>query len=399
MIRIPMPSSSNWPSSFLSVPVLARALPAICEVYDGHRVSQTSAVGTGIESLRGAIGEFVERRHFYNEIELGERRTLNNMMDEQAQAAFARALGQTAGPTTPSLQNHRFYTTDVRNLYTFASLKVPSVFLSLTDKEADVDPEFLPFRDTTGCSAHVDFELALSGSLGELIERQCLLRFWLTKQATAEIHMDQAVRELRPDVSELINRLSDAGFLTFYDISLPDMPGYAVLAVFGACDESTPVQYSAGLSFGFSAQNALEKSVIELWQILVFMHYAVVCGYDGSKIEDYYHRHFWENNSLKSYRTMIDALPHDIVILANYLERPVGSHQGIMEFVRQITENVFFYMKRECIGRQTVWYVRVFSPDMFIHMNCLAPLNHDNEISASFQKTDAERRNRLVLFP
>ena len=204
-------TSSNWPFLFMSIPQITSELPAISETYDGHRTPPTSAVGTRVASLCGAMGEFMERRHFYNEIKMGTPMKLSEMMDSDAFLSFVNVFRQTACKDAPEIKNHMFFSTQVYNLFSYKTINIPAIFVSLTNKGAGKDVMFLPFRDTTGCSAHVNFEKALNGAIGELWERQCLLRLWIAKQVKKEIIFHKKFYKLDPVVNELINRLSDSG--------------------------------------------------------------------------------------------------------------------------------------------------------------------------------------------
>lgn len=285
------------------------------------------------------------------------------------------------------------------NLFNFESDTVPAILVSLTAKGLDRDGEFLPFRDTTGCAAHVDPDRAIQGALGELVERQCLLRYWMTKSATAEIKALETGIFSRPDVATLVERFQQSGDLTLYDISIPDIAGYAVIVVYGAHDLTRPVQYSSRLCFALSPGKAVEKAVMELWQIFVLLHYSIVSGFDGEMIEDFYHRHFWNMNRRASYTTMIDTQTEGDIALADFLGQPARSRQELLQDVHAITPTVLTYLCREQIGSSDVTMARVFSPDLYLHMNGEAALNHDNAIRRMFPETDPARESSLVLFP
>ena len=116
MMRIGQSMASNWPLSMITVPQLAASLPLIADVYDAHRVSQTSAVGNWLETIRGAFGEFLERRHFYNEIAVSNKSKINSMTNQAAANAFSHALEQTAEDSS-TIDKHYFYTVPVFNLF------------------------------------------------------------------------------------------------------------------------------------------------------------------------------------------------------------------------------------------------------------------------------------------
>lgn len=180
---------------------------------------------------------------------------------------------------------------------------------------------------------------------------------------------------------------------------MPEIPGYAVLALYGTHDVSRAVQYSAGLSYAVRPEQAIEKAILELWQIFALLHYSIVSGFDGNTIEDFYHRHFWRMHDIASYRTMIDTEVSDQITLEKFLTQPSESRRNFCQHVHALTPHVFSYVGSDLIGTNAVTVARVFSPDLFLHMNGAAPLNHENAISRSFPSVCQSRKSALVLFP
>ena len=154
-----------------------------------------------------------------------------------------------------------------------------------------------------------------------------------------------------------------------------------------------------GLSYNFSSKKAVEKAVLELWQIFILLHYSIISGYDGSKNDDIYHRHFWLNNNINSFNLMTDNILLGRISLNDYLVQKSSDKKAVESHMKNITSKFYFYLAKESIGAQIVWFVRLMSPGFFIHMNCANALNHENLISAEFPHVFEDRRNRLVLFP
>ncbi|MEY2336594.1 YcaO-like family protein [Acidithiobacillus ferrianus] len=248
----------------------------------------TLAVGTTIEAICGTVGEFMERRHFFNEVIPEKLLTLSEMVPFEAVYAYTTALCQTSKENLRlSIESHQFLCNQVFNLFSHTQSYAPSVFISLSNYDLQGDIGYLPSSDTTGCAVHLRLDAALDGALKELIERQCLLRYWITKQVQQEIMISDKFQCLNPDVKVLIHNLQQTGSLRLYDITIPGFPGYAVISLYGA-DESHIVQYCTGLSYGYSAASAIEKSILELWQCYVFLHYFKVGEYDIDDINDNY---------------------------------------------------------------------------------------------------------------
>lgn len=391
---------SNWPISIKTIPTISVNLPSFTEAYDGDRISSTSALGNQKEAINGTIGEFLERRHFYNEPFTKKSMMLSDMFkNSNVLDAFVKMFQQTANSDSPNIDSYKFYSTQAFNLFTFNKCQIPSIFLTLSNKRIGTDHYFLPFRDTTGCAVHTNFNFALNGALGELIERQCLLRFWLTKEVPEEIEIDNSLYNLRKEVSILIQKLLSCGYLKLYDITIPNFPGYAVFAIFGTEDNLRPVRFCSGLSYHFSAQKAIEKSILELWQIFYILHESIVSGVDGNSITDCYHRHFWFSNKIESYHNLTETKPLLETTLESYLMRGTINQEDLHKHIYDLTKNIYIYTTNENIGNTVLRFVRVICPDFFIHMNCTAPLNFNNMISQEFPYIHTERKESLVLFP
>ncbi|MCQ3007930.1 MULTISPECIES: YcaO-like family protein [Pseudomonas syringae group genomosp. 2] len=400
MINITQPSGSNWPSNFMLTPQIARGLPALAQAFDHHRVAPTSAVGTPREAICGTVGEFMERRHFYNEVVPEQRRTISEMMPPDAADAYIAALRQTAQVALrPSIASHQFSCNEVFNLFSHSPCYAPTVFISLSNYNLQSDQGYLPNRDTTGCAVHLRLESAIDGAIKELIERQCLLRYWMTKQVKQEIVITDELEGLNQDTRVLIQKLRKTGSLKLYEITIPGFPGYAVMSLYGADDEALTVQYCTGLSYGFSATSAIDKSIVELWQSFAFLHYFKVGGYDINDIDDSYHRHFWECNKRATFTLMTEEEPLHEIFMPDFLAQPEIIRSDLERHLLTITKNIFFYAKSESLNGALVWFVRVFSPDFFIHMDCSSPLNHKNSIAAEFPVVYADRSTHMVPFP
>lgn len=399
MINLTQPVGTNWPSKFMLIPQFTSSLPELAQAYDHHRIAPTSAVGTTLEAICGTIGEFLERRHFFNEVIPDKLLTLSDMVPIEAEDAYSAALMQTAQEKLrPSIRSHQFSCNQVFNLFSHAQVYAPSVFISLSNYDFSEDIGFLPSRDTTGCAAHLRLDAALDGALKELIERQSLLRYWITKQVQQELITMENVKYLKRDVQELIKNLQKSGSLKIYDITIPGFPGYAVISLYGA-DDSHIVQYCTGLSYSYSAVSAIEKSILELWQSYAFLYYFKVGGYDIEDISDNYQRHFWLSNKQETFILMTKEKPLREVLLTDFLARPEATRHELESHLKTITKNIFCYARSESLKDILIWYVRIFSPDLFIHMDFSSPINQENSISSECPIVYADRISSMVPFP
>lgn len=80
MINVYSNLMSAWPATMAMSPKLNRNMPTFSQIWDYERITPASAAGETLKSIQGAIGEYFERRHFFNEIVTGGQKTLYEMM-------------------------------------------------------------------------------------------------------------------------------------------------------------------------------------------------------------------------------------------------------------------------------------------------------------------------------
>lgn len=68
MINVYSNLMSAWPATMVMAPKLNTKMPTFSQVWDYERITPASAAGETLQSIQGAIGEYFERRHFFNEI-------------------------------------------------------------------------------------------------------------------------------------------------------------------------------------------------------------------------------------------------------------------------------------------------------------------------------------------
>lgn len=400
MLNLIRPRVSAWPSSLILNPQLLLALPEYAQTWDYGRISPSSAVGSVGESIRGAVGEFLERKHFYNEIIPTSTSRLDESMSHAETQSFIKALLQTSKKSRDEILCHKFQTSQVFNLFTLEKRSVPTVFISLSNHDLKEDFLYLSNRDTTGCAAHVDLEKSISSSVNELIERQCLLSYWLTGEANYAIAYDDfSSSSINTLTKSLINKFIGSGDVEIYDISIPSMPGYAVLSIYGSKDDDARVKYSAGLSYSLSAKNALEKSILELWQCFVYLHYFDVSEYKITEVDDPYHKHFWDSNDYSTFSSFSSFHCVNSTDIGSYVSQNSIHKSTVNSRLEELTSSVYLYLNSEKVRGKTIWYTKAFSPDFFLHMDFSSPVNHDNVVSDMFGQVIPERKAKMVPFP
>ncbi|WP_255473745.1 YcaO-like family protein [Pantoea sp. paga] len=235
MINIYSNLMSAWPASMVISPKLNRHMPAFSQVWDYERITPASAAGETLKSIQGAIGEYFERRHFFNEIVAGPEKSLSEMMPAKAAEAFTKALMQTSSHSEAMVKTHQFKTVRAYNLFNLEKVEIPAVLVALDNITAAPDLKFYPDRDTCGCSFHGNLESAIEGALYEFMERQSLLLYWLKGAANFEISQDLVTGV--GFVDEVLFSLRSEGEIRIFDITLPGAPGHAVLTLYGTKNE------------------------------------------------------------------------------------------------------------------------------------------------------------------
>lgn len=396
MINVYSNLMSAWPATMVMAPKLNTKIPTFSQVWDYERITPASAAGETLQSIQGAIGEYFERRHFFNEIVAGSEKKLDEMMVPSAADAFTKAFVQTSLQTENEVRNHKFKTARAFNLFNLEKQEIPAVIVALDNITAANDLIFYPDRDTCGCSFHGNLNNAIEGSLNEFMERQSLLLYWLHGKANTEIS-----REIITGINhidEVLLSLRSEGEIRIFDITLPGAPGHAVLTLYGTTNKNSQIKYSTGLSYGESLKKALCKSVTELWQSYICLHNFIIGGYTDDDVIDSYQRHFMSCNKYQSFTDLCEStelLTQDIKLT---VEENVSVNHSLLDYLEQISGNIFVYYARERVRDNLIWYTKVLSPDFFLHMNNFDAINLNNKIYRTGTGIKS-RESKMVPFP
>lgn len=395
MINVYSNLMSAWPATMVMSPKLNRNMPTFSQVWDYERITPTSAAGETMKSIQGAIGEYFERRHFFNEIFANGEKTLYDMMSPHAADAFTRAFVQTSSLAEDVVRTHQFKTTRAFNLFSLEKQEIPAVIIALDNITAASDLTIYPDRDTCGCSFHGNLNDAMDGALCEFMERQSLLLYWLQGQANTEIS-GEIITGINY-IDEIMSALRSEGEIRIFDITLPGAPGHAVLTLYGTTNEDSQIKYSTGLSYANSMEKALCKSVTELWQSYICMHNFLIGGYTDEDIIDDYQRHFLSCNKYESFTDLCEntLFRQSDVVLS--LENP-PSDNDLLSYLEKISDNIFVYYARERASENLFWYTKVVSPDFFLHMNGSGAININNKLYRAGNGIK-HREFKMVPFP
>ncbi|ELD9771086.1 YcaO-like family protein [Salmonella enterica] len=396
MINVYSNLMSAWPATIVMSPKLNRNMPTFSQVWDYERITPASAAGETLKSIQGAIGEYFERRHFFNEIIANGEKTLYEMMTLPAAEAFTEAFVQTSSLTQEEVRAHKFKATRAFNLFSLEKQDIPAVVVALDNITAVDDLKFYPDRDTCGCSFHCNLNDAIEGALFEFMERQSLLLYWLQGKANYEISSKIMTGNNHTD--EILRSLRSEGEIRIFDITLPGAPGHAVLTLYGTTNPDSQIKYSTGLSYAKSLEKALCKSVTELWQSYICLHNFIIGDYTDDDVIDSYQRHFMSCNK---YESFIDLCENTVLLTDDIkltVEENLTQEQNLLEFLKKISGNIFVYYARERASDNLVWYTKIVSPDFFLHMNNFGAINLNNNIYRT-GKGIKHRESKMVPFP
>ncbi|VVN59485.1 hypothetical protein PS687_03380 [Pseudomonas fluorescens] len=388
------------PGMMLFQPAGVLQLPNSVEISDAQSVNG-SGVGGGSNSIKTAIGEYFERRHFYREVVSNKRGCLGGSLRTHEVKSFAKAFFQTGckSDCNPEIENYPFALSEVVRISDLSPCFIPTVCMSLSSYGLEQDSLFYPLRDTCGCSFHWCSEFAFLGAVKECLERQFLLRFWLTGKCQSRIS-DFQVRALllKRNVRHLYNALTTSGDITFFDISDVRFPGVCLLVVYGQSKSGHHVKYCAGMSYSSALEVAVEKSLLELWQTYRFMDLFKSVDSDELKIEDYYLRYFMSCNAYETYQEI-----SDIEVVGQ--GRRQGSSlaftlSGFLSALNNQRISGYFYTRVEKLKGASCVFSKFVSPDLFLHMNNSKNCNIYNKFSKEFASSMlVSRMNRMVPFP
>lgn len=390
----------DLPETLLFQPAGLLALPNSVEVSDALSVNG-SGVGMASDSIKSSLGEYFERRHFYREILSKKRGFLSESLTDEESDSFKTAFVQTASKriSVREIEQHQFTLSEVVRASDFSICSIPSVCISLSSHRLEDDNFFYPLRDTCGCSFHWYADFAFLGAVKEYLERQFLLRFWLTKKCRSLISPIRAVELLVGRNSRhLYSFLIASGDISIFDISDSRFPGVCILVVYGQRKVNHHVSYCAGMSYASTIGNALEKSMLELWQTFRFIDLFKATGSNEEKVEDAYLKYFLSCNSYGTYEEISDV---EIVVESQEVYScSKFTLSGLLSILNDQGVLGYFYSRSSTVNGVGCVFSKYVSPDLFLHMNNSKNINLVNKYSREFSGEILQSRlKRMVPFP
>ncbi|MEN4829592.1 YcaO-like family protein [Pseudomonas sp. P39-UII1] len=360
-----------------------------------------SSSGWSSDVQQSALGEHFERKHFYLDIPVNDKNRLSDSLTPQECGAFEEALSQTStgGLKTP-LHLHLFDRTTVYRITDFTQCKVPTACISISECRDPIDNGFYPMRDTCGCSAHVSVEKAMLGALKENLERQFLLRCWLTKTCTEQIGYNAACSILANSASlTLFKELKKTGELCILDLTDKRLPGNCILLCYGNQTADAKVKYCAGMAYAATAGLALEKSIIELWQTFRFMLSVDSNHESESDLQDPYLKHFLACNRYDTYRNITTCSELENPKHRKRCTTPLTT-QSLIHTIRDLGFNGYLYLSSTPFKQSHLHLCKYFSPNLFLHMNNAKNFNTHNIYSKPFRNDIIPSQSlSMVPFP
>lgn len=361
-----------------------------------------SSSGWSSDVIACATGEHFERKHFYLDIPVHDTNTLKTGLTEKEYWEFAKALAQTSvDGAYDLLHSHAIDRTDAYRISDLSKCRIPTASISISQSRYRTDNNLYPMRDTCGCSVHISVSNAILGALKESLERQFLLRYWLTKICTTKIKYTDACNTIENYPSlPLLTELYKSGELCILDLTDHRLPGSCILLCYGnRRDKLAKVKYCAGMAYASSSAIALNKAIIELWQTFRFMNSLDNNTSRNSEIEDPYLRHFLDCNLYETFQ-IISTPSESLAFEQNGNPPDPLTTQRLINTLRGLDINGYLYLSSIPFNQSHLYFCKYVSPNLFLHMNNSSCLNINNKYSEPFQhRIIPSQLANMVPFP
>jgi hypothetical protein len=375
-------------------------LPSSVEVTDPWG-NGGAGIGSGSNALRAAMGEFYERQHFYMDVVPDFIGSLDHSLGELETSKFIQAFTQTKTPqiTQRSLISHQYNLSQVIRASDLSLCHIPTACIALSTTRTETENFIYPLRDTCGCAFGWHPEQAIFGSIKEFLERQFLIRFWLTGTCIKIIDAPTVPSKLAGSRVETLGKaLMMSGELSFIDISDVAYPGICVLAVYGQSNTEQNVRYCAGMAYAATLEQAMEKSLLELWQTFRFIDVFVATEQTNESIHDSYLKYFLQCNHYQTYREITSLHTQSQAPSSPPIEPLCLS--SLLGCLTKHKALGYIYLKMVPIENQFGFCSKFISPDFFMHMNNAQNVNLENFYSRSFlHAIQPDRKKQMVPFP
>lgn len=360
-----------YPHSYLQYrPALTR-FPFIFNVTGDCVVGNGS--GFGRDAMQGAMGEYIERYHFYNEVDINITAELARLNSDSLTEKLIHQIQQIK-KTSDAIAPHQFDLSEVRNIFTDLPSYVPSVMISLAHADSP-DRNYIPFIDSCGQAVQTSRRLVFSAALKEFIERQALIGAWLSGNARFKVMLEQ--HRLLGKANKILRELQKHGILYAYELN-QKLPGYSVIIFYFSGSKNDSVKYSVGMAADFNSATAITRALNELWQSYIFMYL------NAEQPENLDQRYQYLNDLILfnhiGTKKLIPFLnkPVNEINLPEFIHLPSFSEADCLDSLKKISPDLYAYERSNQLFSRKFHFCKIISPDFFLHMGIKMPLNFDN---------------------
>jgi ribosomal protein S12 methylthiotransferase accessory factor YcaO len=360
-----------FPHSYMQFrPALTR-FPTIFNVTGDCVVGNGS--GYGNNAIQSALGEYVERYHFYNEVDINVTANLAKYNSPRVTNKFIKMIDQVKKSNEPT-DKYEFDLTTVTNIFTGEKASLPSVMISLAQVDS-ADRNFIPFIDSCGQSVQISRRKAFSAALKEFVERQALVGAWLSGQVKSKLMLEQ--HPYLGQSNKILQSLLQHGTLLAYELN-KHLPGYSVIIFYFSKSKKDVVKYSVGMACDYSPSEAIQRALSELWQSYIFMY----LNADNPENLDPRYQYLNELILFNQHSTqeLIPFVEDNIeeLDMQDFIYSKLLSEKTCLQELKTISPDIFMYERSNLLFGRNFYFCKIFSPDFFMHMGVKMPLNFDN---------------------
>jgi hypothetical protein len=199
------------------------------------------------------------------------------------------------------------------------------------------------------------------------------------------------------DYAALYRKITQNGTLSFFDITIPGCPGYAILLVYTGA-KNTLVKYCPGLSYSLNVDSAIRKAFIEMWQSYTFLVAMSSNGGSFEEVSDRYHRYFLQCNTVVTAEEVCRGGKRDLYELRD----PARNYSSfdLFNYINTVLPYWYLYIGLERLNLHNVYMTKFLSPGFFLQMDNSISNNLKNRVSSDFHESFLPNRvSKMVPFP
>ena len=353
------------------------------------------ACGYGKSTHQGALGEFIERRHFYTDIPVDVVGKIHEHNTPEVANLLYKDINQLKRINkAPETQD--FQLVKVHNIFTDEIAYFPRRFISL----GEVSPEeenFIPMMDSSGLAVHNTKDKAFNASLNEFVERQALVGSWLNQSEIPQL--DPLLLYELPESKRFCEVLMQNGTVSIFDLSSL-LPGKTIGICYFSKSKQDRVQYAIGMASSQSYKAALSSAIQEVWQDYIFLHSYALDDF-SKKVPtffagDDYHMSHLKDNTLETKKT-IEFFKRASKTVSTVDVNDCIDLKDQLKALEQCNPNIFAY--QDDTNQDNLYFTKILSPCFYLHMSLHKPLNFDNDYAVSIGANTSTKKHPRIPFP